>query len=100
MTTSKKYPFNSRHDLAELCFRSCFDSKSLQLSEPCAATCYKNYLHTLRDVTASLRELGYLNHSVFAYKAFPQHQPYFDLIYSQKYKTSMADLDFAYDFVH
>lgn len=69
-------------DMTSACFQKCFNKKVGKIHPGCFDACYGKYLLTMREVYSGLRDIGYRRQSDYAYKAFPESDEWFDLIYS------------------
>ena len=70
------------------CFKLCFNYQKNRINQACFETCYDKYLQTLSIVTTTLKEVGYKSQSRYAYKVFPENDPWFDIIYSQMFSKA------------
>jgi len=70
--------------LTSVCFKKCYNLEKLAVNKNCFDTCYSKYILTLKTVYTSLKDYGYKYQSIYAYKAFPQEDEWFDLIYSSQ----------------
>lgn len=64
------------------CFQRCFSKNTGKVHPVCFEACYSKYLLTIREACNSLKEYGYKRQSVYAYKAFPEDDEWFEIIYS------------------
>jgi len=69
------------------CFNACYNLEKLAVNRTCFETCYQKYLLTIRTVYQSLKEYGYKTQSLYAYKAFPEHDEWFEIIYSSLFSS-------------
>jgi hypothetical protein len=65
-----------------VCFKKCYNLEKIAVNRNCFETCYNKYIMTLSTVHKSLKEYGYKYQSIYAYKAFPEEDEWFDFVYS------------------
>ncbi|KAM3133900.1 hypothetical protein pb186bvf_014015 [Paramecium bursaria] len=93
----KEYIDDVQKDITKVCFNLCFNKKDQQ----CLQKCYQDYLKTIKKVFQVVKKLGYDNHSVYAYKAFPKLTPEFDMYYTKRWIRihRFTPFNFVYDHV-